>query len=122
MDVEVDSNITDLLDIYCKKFYTAVLDDDPDFYLKYKNMDKNDKFNNFIYTIINDNETFVRYYAILLDNGCIKAEVNKFFYYYMKMKQKSIKKIWSWNELMEFNIDPDNKDMDIETTTKYSFF
>ena len=122
MDVEVNSNITDLLEIYCKKFYTAVLDDDPDFYLKYKNMDTNDKFNNFIYTIINDNETFVRYYAILLDNGCIKTEVNKFFYYYMKMKQKSIKKIWSWNELMEFNIDPDNKDMDIETTTKYSFF
>ena len=27
MDVEVDSNITDLLDIYCKKFYTAVLDE-----------------------------------------------------------------------------------------------
>ena len=122
MDVEVDSNITDLLDIYCKKFYTAVLDDDPDFYLKYKKMDKMDKFNNFIYTIINDNETFVRYYAILLDNGCDKVEVNKFFYYYMKMKQKSIKKIWSWNELMEFNIDPDNKDMDIEATTKYSFF
>ena len=83
MNVEVDSKITDLLEIYCKKFYSAVLDDDPDFYLKYK---------------------------------------NKFFYYYMKMKQKSIKKIWSWNELMEFNIDPDNKDMDIETTTKYSFF
>ena len=122
MDVEVDSKITDLLEIYCKKFYSAVLDDDPDFYLKYKNMDTNDKFNNFIYTIINDNETFVRYYAILLDNGCIKAEVSKFFYYYLKMKQKSIKKIWSWNELMEFNIDPDNKDMDIETTTNYSFF
>ena len=34
------------------------------------------------------------------------------------MKQKSQKKIWSWNELDEFNID----DQEIKTTNKYKFF
>lgn len=122
MDVQVDCGITDILEIYCKQFYSVCLDEEPEFYLKYKKMDQNEKFNTFIYTIIQDNPTFVRYYAILIDKGCDKKELNKFFYYYLKMKHKSEKKIFSWNELLEFNIDPNNEDMDIKTTSTYKFF
>ena len=118
MDIQIDTQITDILEKYCKKFYSAILDQDQDFYLKYKTMDENDRFNNFIYTIIADNDSFVRYYAILIDKGCDKTELNRFFYLYMKMKQKSEEKLWSWNELESFNID----DPDVKTTLKYKFF
>ena len=124
MDIFVDTQITDILEPFCKKFYTACLDDDIDdkYYNYYLSMDQNEKFNNFIYTIIDNQICFKKYYDILLINGCDKIEVNKFFYNYLKMKQKSQKKLWSWNELSEFNIDPDMEDLEITTTSKYKFF
>ena len=36
MDVQVDCGITDILEIYCKQFYSVCLDEEPEFYLKYK--------------------------------------------------------------------------------------
>ena len=85
MDIEADPKILFILEHYCKKFYSAVLDDDEDFYEKYKSMDQNDRFNNFIYTIINDNNTFVKYHKLLTNLGCDKKELNKFFYIYFKI-------------------------------------
>jgi len=122
MDIFVDTQITDILEPFCKKFYTACLDEDEDYYNHYITMDQNEKFNNFICTIIGDKICFKKYYDILLINGCDKNEVNKFFYNYLKMKHKSEKKIWSWAEMEQFNIDPDNEDWEIETTSKYKFF
>ena len=122
MDIFVDTQITDILEPFCKKFYTACLDEDEDYYNHYITMDQNEKFNNFICTIIGDKVCFKKYYDILLINGCDKKEVNSFFYNYLKMKQKSEKKIWSWSEMEHFNIDPDMKDWEIETTSKYKFF
>jgi len=122
MDIFVDTQITDILEPFCKKFYSACLDEDEDYYNHYITMDQNEKFNNFICTIIGDKICFKKYYDILLINGCDKNEVNKFFYNYLKMKQKSEKKIWSWAEMEQFNIDPDNEDWEIETTSKYKFF
>jgi len=122
MDIFVDTQITDILEPFCKKFYSACLDEDDDYYNHYITMDQNEKFNNFICTIIGDKVCFKKYYDILLINGCDKKEVNSFFYNYLKMKQKSEKKIWSWSEMEHFNIDPDMKDWEIETTSKYKFF
>ena len=122
MDIFVDTQITDILEPFCKKFYSACLDEDDDYYNHYITMDQNEKFNNFICTIIGDKICFKKYYDILLINGCDKNEVNKFFYNYLKMKHKSEKKIWSWAEMEQFNIDPDNEDWEIETTSKYKFF
>jgi len=122
MDIFVDTQITDILEPFCKKFYSACLDEDEDYYNHYITMDQNEKFNNFICTIIGDKICFKKYYDILLINGCDKNEVNKFFYNYLKMKHKSEKKIWSWAEMEQFNIDPDNEDWEIETTSKYKFF
>jgi hypothetical protein len=122
MDIFVDTQITDILEPFCKKFYSACLDEDEDYYNHYITMDQNEKFNNFICTIIGDKVCFKKYYDILLINGCDKKEVNSFFYNYLKMKQKSEKKIWSWSEMEHFNIDPDMKDWEIETTSKYKFF
>lgn len=122
MDIFVDTQITDILEPFCKKFYTACLDEDEDYYNHYITMDQNEKFNNFICTIIGDKICFKKYYEVLLINGCNKNEVNKFFYNYLKMKHKSEKKIWSWAEMEHFNIDPDMEDWEIETTSKYKFF
>lgn len=122
MDIFVDTQITDILEPFCKKFYSACLDEDEDYYNHYITMDQNEKFNNFICTIIGDKVCFKKYYDILLINGCDKKEVNAFFYNYLKMKQKSEKKLWSWSEMEHFNIDPDMKDWEIQTTSKYKFF
>ena len=118
MDISTDGYIIHILEFYCKKFYTAVLNDDEDFYEKYKSMDRNDKFNNFIYTIINDNDTFVKYHKLLINSGCDRKELNKFFYTYFKMREKSIKKKFSFAEIEEFEID----DFDIDIDNKYKFF
>ena len=118
MDINADPKILFILEHYSKKFYTAVLDDDEDFYEKYKSMDQNDRFNNFIYTIINDNDTFVKYHKLLINAGCDKKKLNKFFYTYFKMREKSIKKKFSFAEIEEFKID----DFDIDIENKYTFF
>lgn len=118
MDIETDSNIINILEFYCKKFYNAVLDDDETFYEKYKVMNHNDRFNNFIYTIINDNDTFVKYHKLLVNAGCDKTGLNKFFYTYFKMREKSVKKKFSFAEIEEFEID----DMDVDVDSKYKFF
>jgi len=118
MDIFVDTQITDILEPFCKKFYTACLDEDEDYYNHYITMNQNEKFNNFICTIIGDKVCFKKYYDILLINGCDKIEVNKFFYNYLKMKKKSEDGNWSWNEIIEWDIPEE----DIKkTTTKYTF-
>ena len=118
MDINADPKILFILETFCKKFYSAVLDDDEDFYEKYKSMDQNDRFNNFIYTIINDNDTFVKYHKLLINLGCDKKNLNNFFYIYLKMREKSIKKKFSFNEIEEFKID----DFDVDIESKYIFF
>ena len=118
MDIETEDNIIIILEHYCRKFYNVVLDEDEDFYEKYKTMDHNDKFNNFVYTIINDNDTFVKYHKLLINAGCDKTELNKFFYTYFKMREKSINKKFSFAEIEEFEID----DMDVDIENKYKFF
>jgi|TARA_R110000782_G_scaffold4451_4_gene15794 alpha-mannosidase len=119
MDIYVSSEITDVLEIYSKKFYNAVLDEQEDFYEKYKTMDSNERFNYFIYTILDDNDTFKRYYKLLLNGGCDKKELNKFFYTYMKMREKSILKKFSWAEIDAFNI---GFDVDVNCSSDYKFF
>jgi len=48
MEIETEEKIINILEHYCRKFYNVVLDEDEDFYEKYKTMDHNDKFNNFM--------------------------------------------------------------------------
>jgi len=118
MDIFVNEEITDILEKAMKKFYSCCLDEDDNYYDYYKTLDNNQKFNNFIWIILEDKSCFKNYYNILIKSGICKKEINEFFYKYLKMKQKSLKKIWSWNEVEEFNID----DVDIKTTNKYKFF
>lgn len=118
MDIYIDTKITDILEKSMKLFYRTVLDEEPEYYDYYKTLDKNERFNNFIWIILEDKKTFKNFYNLLIDSNCKKNEINDFFYKYLKMKQKSEKKIWSWNEIDEFNID----DPEIKTTNKYKFF
>ncbi len=118
MDIWVDEKITNILEPYVRKFYSACIDEEEDYYNKYITMDNNTKFNNFIWTVIGDNKVFKQYYNILLINGCNKKEVNKFFYAYLKMKKKSEDGCWSWSEIDEWDIPLE----DIKkTSTKFSF-
>jgi hypothetical protein len=121
MEIYINAEITDILEPLCKKFYSECLDEDESYYQYFKEMNKEEKFNNYVYTIISDKKCFKSYYDLLIKK-VNKKEVNEFFYNYLKMKQKSQKKIWSWNELMEFNIDPYCEDLEINTTSKYKFF
>jgi hypothetical protein len=118
MDIYVNTEITDILEKAMKKFYSICLDEDNDYYDYYKTLDNNQKFNNFILIILENKSSFKNYYNTLIKSGICKKEINEFFYKYLKMKQKSQKKIWSFTEIEEFEID----DVDINIENKYKFF
>lgn len=118
MDIFVNEEITDVLQKHMKKFYSCCLDEDDNYYDYYKTLDNNQKFNNFIWIILEDKSCFKNYYNILIKSQISKKEINEFFYKYLKMKQKSVKKIWSFSEIEEFKID----DLDINIENKYKFF
>jgi hypothetical protein len=118
MDIFVNTEITDILEKAMKKFYSCCLDEDEDYYNYYKTLDNNQKFNNFILIILENKSSFKNYYNTLIKSGISKKEINEFFYKYLKMKQKSLKKIWSFTEIEEFEID----DVDINIENKYKFF
>jgi len=118
MDIYVDTKITDILEPLCRKFYSECLDEEESYYEFYKTMDQNKRFNNFIITIISDKKTFNNYYKLLINKGCDKKELNKFFYAYMKMKKKSEDGCFSWNEIEEWDI-PEEQIK--KTSTKFTF-
>tara|TARA_R110000772_G_scaffold97213_2_gene196384 strand:+ start:531 stop:887 length:357 start_codon:yes stop_codon:yes gene_type:complete len=118
MDIFVNEEITNVLEKHMKKFYSCVLDEDNDYFDYYKKLNNNQKFNNFMWTILEDKSCFKNYYNILIKSHICKKEINEFFYKYLKMKQKSKKKLWSFSEIEEFKID----DLDINIENKYKFF
>jgi hypothetical protein len=58
-------------------------------------------------------------YNKLVNAGIDKKKANNFIYSMLKMNYKCDKGLFSWNEIDEFNIDPDKIK---KTTTKYKFF
>ena len=119
MDILVSEQITDLLEPRCKMFHKLMLDSDDTYYDYYKTLNQDQRFQTFIFSILDQNKPFKKYYDFLIYNGCNKKDVNNFFYYYLKMKHKSENGIWSWSEIEELEIELE----DIKKTTNtFKFF
>ena len=116
MEFYTDSKILEILEKDYKKFKRTLLDYDDKYLEDFKDKDK--MFNIFIFGIVNDNKALKKVINKMINQGCNKKQVNKFFYKYLKMNYKTITGKWSWNEIEDFNIDFNDIK---ETTTKYCF-
>lgn len=56
-------------------------------------------------------------YKKIVGGGYCKKKTNRFLYQLLKLKHKTKYKLWSWNEMIDFNIDYDPS---IKTTTNYT--
>lgn len=59
-------------------------------------------------------------YNLLLKKNIETKKINKFIYYVLKLNIKSEKQLYSWNEIIEWNID--TMENDVTTTNSYKFF
>ena len=75
-------------------------------------------FTNFFLQGLLEHKFGVKYlYNKLTKGGYDKTLTNQFIYKLLKLKHKQQNKLWSWEEMCEYNIDYDSE---ITTTTKYT--
>jgi len=100
-----------------KKFKSMMLD------LDEKNIDifedEDKAWNLYMLSIVWNNDTMVKCIKKLIKNGISKKLINDYFKNFIKMKYKMQNKIWSFNEIQEYNIDFDDVK---KTSTTMAFF
>lgn len=117
MEFETQTKILQLINKDFRKYKSTLLDIDETFIEKFNN-NPDEMFNSFMFGLCGDKECLSKCIKKLIEKGCIKKEVNKFFYRYLKMKYKMDNGLYSWNEIEEFDIPLDSIK---KTTTKYTF-
>ena len=63
MDILVSEQITDLLEPRCKMFHKLMLDSDDTYYDYYKTLNQDQRFQTFIFSILDQNKPFKKYYG-----------------------------------------------------------
>jgi hypothetical protein len=117
MEFETQSKILELLNKDFRKYKSTLLDLDENYNEKFENHN-DEMWNCFIFGICSDTKILVKCIKNLIEKGCNKEKVNKFFYNYLKMKYKMDNGMWSWNEIEEFDIPLEEIK---KSSTKYSF-
>lgn len=74
-------------------------------------------FNMYVQLLLDFKQGVRLLYNKLTKGGYDKKKANKFIYKLLKLKFKQKKKLWSWDELMTYQID---YDPEITTTTTYT--
>ena len=115
MDISVDNNFWIILKKDFKKFKSYLKDYDEEKFLNYTEGEFESLF---LYSIVNDIPAIKNIKKKLMDNGLEEKYINTLFYTIMKYKHKIDTKIWSWNEIIEYDIP---MDMIEKTTTKFCF-
>jgi len=100
-----------------KKFKTLMLD------LDEKNIDifedEDKAWNLYIMSIVYCNHNLKKCVNKLKSKGIDSKIINKYFYYFIKMKYKMEHKQYSWNEQMEWSLDLEDVEI---SKNKMSFF
>ena len=117
MEILLEQNLEKELKPYFKKYKSFLLDYDEtlDEFLS----DYNNAWNLFIMSIVSDNSNLKKCVNNLRSKGVDAKVINKYFYYFIKMKYKMDHKQYSWNEQIEFDLDLEDVEI---STTKMSFF
>lgn len=117
MEILLEQNLEKELKPYFKKYKSFLLDYDEtlDEFLS----DYNNAWNLFIMSIVSDNSNLKKCVNNLRSKGVDAKVINKYFYYFIKMKYKMDHKQYSWNEQLEWDIGLDDCEI---STTKMSFF
>lgn len=115
MDIEIDNNFWIILKKEFRHFKSYLKDYDEEQFLNYNEGEFECLF---LYSIVNDTPVMKKIKKKLMDNGFEEKYINKLFYTVMKYKHKVVNKMWSWNEIEDYNIP---LDMIEKTTTKFCF-
>ena len=117
--MEIDSNISEILNIHKEKFINdlkkdkfiwntieeVTINSDPD---------DLDTFLMMMYLQVVLRDQGIKFFINMFKNKDIdKKDINKFIYNLIKINHKTDKKMWSWAEVCHFNIDIE--DWDIST-------
>lgn len=115
MDIGIDNDFWIILKKEFKKFKSYLKDYDEDQFLNYNEGQFECLF---LYSIVNDIPTMKKVKNKLMNNGLEEKYINDLFYTIMKYKHKVDNKMWSWNEIEDYDIP---LDMIEKTTTKFCF-
>ena len=108
--------IWDILKQDFKKFKSKMLDEDETLVEMFN--DKIYAYNLFCYSIVDDTKFMKIVKNKLLVEKIPEKHINNFFYTFLKMQHKTDNGLWSFNEMMEMDIDFEDVK---KTTTKYTF-
>lgn len=125
--MELDSECCEALIPNMNKFYRFIFKTEPvESIIENYNDIKNDPqllqstlINIYVNITLQDKKGVKRLYDIIntnSNNSIDKKKINKFIYTFLKIRHKQTYKLWSWNELQNFEID---YDPEIKTTSKY---
>tara|TARA_R100001440_G_scaffold4551_1_gene10444 strand:- start:831 stop:1196 length:366 start_codon:yes stop_codon:yes gene_type:complete len=108
--------IWDILKKDFRKFKSRMLDEDETMMECFE--DPIYAYNLFCYSIVDDPKYMKIVKNMLLKKGIPEKHINNFFYTFLKMQYKTDEGLWSFNEMMEMNLDFEDVK---KTTTKYCF-
>ncbi len=125
--MELDSECCEALIPDMNKFYRFIFKTEPvESIIENYNDIKNDPqllqstlINLYVNITLQDKKGVKRLYDIInknSNNSIDKKKINKFIYTFLKIRHKQTYKMWSWNELQNFEIE---YDPEIKTTSKY---
>ena len=115
MDISIDNDFWIILKKEFKKFKSYLKDYDEEQFLNYNEGQFECLF---LYSIVNDTPTMKKVKKQLINNGLEEKYINDLFYTIMKYKHKVDNKMWSWNEIIEYDIP---MELIEKTTTKFCF-
>lgn len=114
MDLYIDTKLVNVLSKDIKKFKSALLNVNYEAFTEIGD----ERINNlFFYSIVKNNKIMKKVKVKLLTNDIKEKDINDLFYKILKFHYKQEEGLFSWNEIIEWDIDMD----DIKkTTTKYT--
>jgi len=114
MDIYINTKIVDVLSKDIKKFKSTLLNINYEEFIKISD----ERINNlFLYSIVKNNKIMKKVKLKLLNNNVVEKEINELFYKILKFHHKHEEGLFSWNEIIEWDIEMN----DIKkTTTKYT--
>jgi hypothetical protein len=126
--MELDSECCEALIPSMNRFYRFIFKTEPvESIIENYNDIKNDPqllqstlINIYVNITLQDKKGVKRLYDIInknSNNSIDKKKINKFIYTFLKIRHKQTYKLWSFCEMMDFDIEPD---VDIKLTTKYT--
>jgi len=117
MEILLEENLEKELMPYFKKYKSFLLDYDDSLY-EYLS-DHNNAWNLFIMSVVSDNDNLKACINNLKSKGVNAKVINKYFYYFIKLKYKMDHKQYSWCEQIDWDLDLEDVKI---STTKMSFF